>query len=219
MTRRTFSALTMAAWFSLIAGQTVAQTGLPTAPPTSLPQGPAAVDSDAQPTLDDDKATIVAGEKWLALLDTGKFGAAWDVSSAHLKSVVTRQKWVTEIGKARKPFGKLTTRKAERFARAHSLPDAPEGDYSIVEFESKYANGSVRPSGSSGCSTRTAKPGASRAISFVSGNTACSPQCSLPIHAPRSIARSPNIRPTASSPRSCRRWRSRRPSTGGSPPM
>jgi hypothetical protein len=139
------SVLAMVVWFSLVADQTGAQTpapsGLPTAPPTSLPQGPAAVDSDTQPTLDDDKATIAAGEKWLALLDAGKFGAAWDVSSAHLKSVVTRQKWVTEIGKARKPFGKLETRKAERFARAHSLPGAPEGDYSIVEFESKYANG------------------------------------------------------------------------------
>src|SRR5258705_13328463 len=107
ITRRMLSVLAMAAWFSLVADQTGAQTpapsGLPTAPPTSLPQGPAAVDSDAQPTLDDDKATIDAGEKWLALLDAGKFGAPWDVPSAHLKSGVTREKWVREIGKARKP--------------------------------------------------------------------------------------------------------------------
>jgi len=145
MTRRTLALLAMAAGFSLVAAQTAAQTppptGLPMAPPATLPGSQTPIDSDEQPTPEDDKATIEAGAKWLALLDAGKFGTAWDVSSAHLKSVVTRQKWVTEIGKARKPLGKLTTRKAERFARAHSLPDAPEGDYSIVEFESTYANG------------------------------------------------------------------------------
>ena len=141
MMRRMLALLAMVAWCTLVATHTAAQTGLPAAPPATLPESPTAVDADAQPTLADDKATIEAGEKWLALLDAGKFGAAWDVSSAHLKSVVTRQKWVTEIGKARKPFGKLATRKAERFARAHSLPGAPEGDYSIVEFDSTYANG------------------------------------------------------------------------------
>ena len=145
MTRRTLALLAMAAGFSLLAGQTAAQTppptGLPIAPPATLPGSQAPIDSDEQPTLEDDKATIEAGAKWLALLDAGKFGAAWDVSSAHLKSVVTRQKWVTEITQVRKPLGKLRTRKAEKFARAHSLPGAPDGDYSIVEFESVYANG------------------------------------------------------------------------------
>jgi hypothetical protein len=151
--------LTMAAWFPLVAAQTPAQpqgppglpqqpparlpqgpTGLPQMPPATLPGGPAAVEEDVQPTPEDDKDTIEAGAKWLALLDEGKLGTAWDVSSAYLKSVVSRKKWVTEIGKARKPLGKLATRKVGRFARAHSLPGAPEGDYSIVEFDSTFAN-------------------------------------------------------------------------------
>jgi uncharacterized protein DUF4019 len=137
MTRRMLL-LAMAAWCSLAA----AQPALPPAtPPAVSPGSPAAPDSDEQPTLGDDKDTIEAARKWLALLDAGKFGVAWDASSAHLKSVVTRQKWVTEITKARKPLGKLRTRKPEKFARAHSLPGAPDGDYSIVEFESVYANG------------------------------------------------------------------------------
>jgi hypothetical protein len=133
-----FAVLSMAAWFSLAAAQPALP---PTTPPPASSATPAASDSNEQPTLGDDKDTIEAAQKWLALLDAGKVGAAWDVSSAHLKSVVTRQKWVTEITKARKPLGKLRTRKAEKFARAHSLPGAPDGDYSIVEFESVYANG------------------------------------------------------------------------------
>jgi cytoskeletal protein RodZ len=131
----------MAAWCSLVAAQSTEQPAAPPAtPPAASPPSSATADSD-QPTLVEDKATIEAAEKWLALLDAGKAGIAWDASSAHLKSVVTRQKWVTEITKTRKPLGKLGTRKAEKFARSHSLPGAPEGDYSIVEFESVYANG------------------------------------------------------------------------------
>src|SRR6266481_153049 len=111
MTPRVLALLAMAAWFSLVADQTEEQTpappALPKAPPSALPNSLAAADSDSQPTMLDDKATIEAAEKWLALLDASKFGTAWDASSAHLKSVVTRQKWMTEIAKTRKPYGKL----------------------------------------------------------------------------------------------------------------
>ena len=146
MTNRLLLILAVSAWFSAVAAQPVAPPALPpnasaTPSPAAAPGQPPAVDPGAQPTLGDDKDTIAATQKWLALLDAGKMGAAWDVSSAHLKSVVTRQKWVSGIGSARKPFGKIVSRKPEKFARAHSLPGAPDGDYSIVEFESVFANG------------------------------------------------------------------------------
>ncbi len=134
MTLRILIVLAAAACFSQVAAQ-------PAAPPAAAPGPPAAAEPDVQPTLGDDKDTIEATRKWLALLDAGKAGAAWDVASPYLKSVVKRQKWVTEINSARKPFGKFTSRKAEKFARAHSLPGAPDGDYSIIEFESVFANG------------------------------------------------------------------------------
>jgi hypothetical protein len=103
--------------------------------------GPPQTDTPAQPTLVDDKETIAATGKWLGLLDAGKAGAAWDISSSYLKSVVSRQKWVTEINAARKPFGKLKQRTPTRFARSHSMPGAPDGDYSFIELESVFLNG------------------------------------------------------------------------------
>ncbi len=135
MTLRILVTLMVAAWFSPLAAQTAAP------PPASPPDEPPAADTANMPTLQDDKDTIAASEKWLKLLDTGKVGAAWDVSSAYLKSVVTRQKWVEGIGRARKPFGKIDKRTAGKFARAHSMPQAPDGDYAILEFDSVYANG------------------------------------------------------------------------------
>jgi hypothetical protein len=135
-------ALAAAAWCTPAAAQPATPPSAP-APPaavTPTPGVPPVLES-AQPTLGDDKETIAAAYKWLTLLDTGKAGVAWDVASAHLKSVVTRRKWVEGIGEMRKPFGKPDARKAEKFARSHQLPGAPAGDYSIIEFQTEFANG------------------------------------------------------------------------------
>ena len=42
---------------------------------------------------------------------------------------------------ARKSLGKLETRTAERFARSHQLPGAPEGDYAIIDYTARFAQG------------------------------------------------------------------------------
>ena len=105
----------------------------PTAPPTSPPA--------EQPTPRDDRDSIDAGIKWLALVDSGKAGAAWDLASKQLQSAVTRDKFVAAIRDVRKPLGKVEGRTAERFARAHQLPGVPEGDYVIIEYKVRFAKG------------------------------------------------------------------------------
>ena len=113
-------ALTASAWCTSAAAQPAARRGV--APAVTPAPGVPPVLESAQPTAGDDKETIGAAYKWLTLLDGGKAGAAWDVASAHLKSVVTRKKWVEGIVEMRKPFGKPDARKAEKFARSHQLP-------------------------------------------------------------------------------------------------
>jgi Protein of unknown function (DUF4019) len=127
------------AWLAVAVAQTAPSAT--TAPPPAATGAPPSADDPVQPTMRDDKETIAASEKWLALLDTDKAGQAWDASSQLLKSQVTRKKWIAGIADMRKPFGKLASRTGEKFARTHSLPGAPEGDYSIIEFTSKFANG------------------------------------------------------------------------------
>ena len=103
--------------------------------PTLPPQEP------AQPTIRDDRESIDAGMKWLALIDSGKAGAAWDLSSQQLKSAVTRDKFVAGMRDARKPYGKLEARTPERFARSHQMPGVPDGDYVLIEYKARFANG------------------------------------------------------------------------------
>jgi Protein of unknown function (DUF4019) len=128
-------------WFALATAQPAPPAATSAVPPAVQSGAPPTAADPVQPTMRDDKETIVASEKWLALLDGGKAGAAWDASSAQLQQQVTRKEWIAGISDVRKRFGKFSSRKAEKFARSHSLPGAPEGDYSIIEFESTYANG------------------------------------------------------------------------------
>ena len=142
MTR--FVALIVASCVALaLAPMASAQTAPPStqAPPTAPPTAPPGEPPPSSPTLGDDMDTIKAGKAWLALLDAGKAGAAWDVASKRLQNAVKRATFVTEIRRVRKPLGKLESRTEVKFARAHDLPGVPSGDYAIVEFDAKYANG------------------------------------------------------------------------------
>ncbi|HEX9301987.1 MAG TPA: DUF4019 domain-containing protein [Casimicrobiaceae bacterium] len=116
-----------------------AQTPAASTPPAT--QAPPTEPPPEQPTLGDDKDTIEAGQKWLALIDAGKADAAWDSASKQLQSVVKRDKFVAEMRDVRKPLGKLASRTAVKFARAHDLPGAPAGDYAIVEYDVNFAGG------------------------------------------------------------------------------
>jgi hypothetical protein len=105
------------------------------------PASPAENDPANQPTLGDDKDVIEAGKKWLSLIDDGHYDQTWDLASPILKNKVTKQEWNKGLRDIRKPLGKLVSRSPEKFARAHSLPGAPDGDYVIVEYLSTFANG------------------------------------------------------------------------------
>jgi hypothetical protein len=128
-----------AAWASGATAQGLAPGAPTTAPPAATPP-PTAPQGD-QPTLSDDRNAIAAGTKWLALIDSGKAGAAWDLSSKQLQSTVTRAKFITAMRDARKSLGKLEERTAERFARSHQLPGAPDGDYALIEYTARFAKG------------------------------------------------------------------------------
>ena len=132
----------LAAGFVAFAPAAFAQAPAPTAPsaaPAASP--PPASPQGEQPTLRDDREAIDAGMKWLALIDSGKAGAAWELSSKQLQSAVTRGKFIAAMRDARKPLGKLEERTAERFARSHQLPGAPDGDYVIIEYTARFPKG------------------------------------------------------------------------------
>lgn len=76
---------------------------------------------------------------WLALIDEGKYAEALDQADPHLRESIERQAWVDGLTQVRKPLGQADSRRLLRLFATTLLPEAPEGDYVVVNFRTRYA--------------------------------------------------------------------------------
>lgn len=79
-----------------------------------------------------------AAEKWLTLVDAGKYDESWAEMSAPFKSEVSRRKWKNTIGEIRKPLGKVSVRQLKFAEYAKELPGAPEGEHVVAHFGTSF---------------------------------------------------------------------------------
>lgn len=98
----------------------------------------AAVSVPARAQDSPEKAAQAAAEKWLAVVDAGNYGQAWDEAASAFKAALTKEQWIDAVGKARGVFGKLESRKALGARLVHELPKAPPGDYVVLHYEAKF---------------------------------------------------------------------------------
>ncbi|MDH3450967.1 MAG: DUF4019 domain-containing protein [Gammaproteobacteria bacterium] len=85
-----------------------------------------------------EEAATRAALAWLALVDATQYGASWEEAAALLKNQVTTADWVKAVAAARKPMGDLVTRKLSSATYATSLPGAPDGEYVVLQFETRF---------------------------------------------------------------------------------
>jgi hypothetical protein len=52
-----------------------------------------------------------------------------------------RAKWEATIQAARGPVGIVVSRKIRTVAFARSLPNAPDGEYVVIQFDTRFQNG------------------------------------------------------------------------------
>ena len=96
-----------------------------------------------QPLLADEaaeKAAQAAAEKWLALVDQGQYAESWQTAAAYFKNAVPEQQWLQSMKGARKPLGKLLSRKLLRSTFTTSLPGAPDGQYVVIQYSTSFEN-------------------------------------------------------------------------------
>ncbi|MGA7577000.1 MAG: DUF4019 domain-containing protein [Desulfobaccales bacterium] len=89
------------------------------------------------------KDALAAAENWLALIDNGEYAKSWADAAPYLKKVITEAEWVQKMQEVRKPLGKPVSRKVKSETPKTSLPNAPEGQYIVIEFETSFANGKM----------------------------------------------------------------------------
>lgn len=80
------------------------------------------------------------GEAWLALIDNRKYAESWSEASTYFRSRVPREQWVNMVKGARSPLGDVKSRTLKNATAAKSLPGAPDGDYTVLRYETSYQN-------------------------------------------------------------------------------
>jgi hypothetical protein len=87
-----------------------------------------------------EKLAVTAAEKWLAAVDAEKYAESWQEAATLFKNAVTKEQWEQSMQAARKPLGKLVSRKVKTATYAKALPGAPDGEYVVIQFETVFAN-------------------------------------------------------------------------------
>jgi hypothetical protein len=89
---------------------------------------------------DSEKAAAAAAEKWLILVDEGKYAESWNQASDYFKQNVRQDQWEQALQGVRKPLGKLVSRQVAGASYKTSLPGAPDGEYVVIEFKTSFEN-------------------------------------------------------------------------------
>ncbi|MGH7942073.1 MAG: DUF4019 domain-containing protein [Limisphaerales bacterium] len=86
------------------------------------------------------KEAVEAAQKWLEGIDAGQYAQSWQDASAAFQTAVSEQIWASELSADRKPLGGLESRKLASSRYATQLPDAPDGQYVVMQFDTSFAN-------------------------------------------------------------------------------
>lgn len=101
-----------------------------------------ACSKEADNTAAVEKASTAA-EKWIALVDAGAYAESWNEASSLFKANVTAEEWEGAMQSLRAPLGRVIVRRMKTAEYKTSLPGAPDGEYVVIQFDTKFENKSA----------------------------------------------------------------------------
>lgn len=78
--------------------------------------------------------------KWLAMVDGGQYQESWERAASLFKQQVNAEQWSQALAAARTPLGALVSRQLLSADYETSLPGAPDGEYVILQFQTRFKN-------------------------------------------------------------------------------
>lgn len=93
----------------------------------------AATASEAQ------SASVSAAREWVALIDRQNWNESWNAAASLFKSQLSQAAWASTIKPVRQPLGAVSARAFKSVVKSKSLPNAPAGDYEIIEFATDFS--------------------------------------------------------------------------------
>lgn len=88
----------------------------------------------------DVRPASAAAESWLQLVDAGRYGASWEAGAITFKAALGKASWETAVQQARGSVGGLVKRKIRSARHATNLPNAPQGEYVVIQNDVNFEN-------------------------------------------------------------------------------
>ena len=85
-------------------------------------------------------AAIQAAESWLQLVDEDAYQQSWSEAAEFFRKNVSQEQWRNALEGARKPLGKMLSRKVKASIYTTEAPGAPDGQYVIIQFDTSFEN-------------------------------------------------------------------------------
>lgn len=83
-------------------------------------------------------AAVAAAERWLGMIDSGKYGESWDEAAAMFRGAVPRDQWQRQLEALRQPMGARLSREVASKAYRTTMPGAPDGKYVVIQFRASF---------------------------------------------------------------------------------
>ena len=99
-----------------------------------------ALHAQAPATPKPEDAAKTAATPWLALLDGAKYTESWNAAAPIIQKLVPLARWNNAMTAVRAPFGKVVSRTLKDAKFTVSMPGAPDGQYVILRYDTKFEN-------------------------------------------------------------------------------
>jgi hypothetical protein len=82
-----------------------------------------------------------AAVAWLAVVDAGRYDQSWDTAAEYFRDKMPKAQWETMLSSVRGKVGNVVSRKETSVQYARDLPQAPAGEYVVIQYSTRYENG------------------------------------------------------------------------------
>ena len=89
---------------------------------------------------DKEQTAVLAAEKWLRMVDEGKYSDSWQEAAEYFRNAINQEQWNQSLRAVRKPLGKIVARQMKTATYTTSLPGAPDGEYVVIQFDTSFEN-------------------------------------------------------------------------------
>ena len=80
-----------------------------------------------------------SAKSWLALVDAGSYSQSWKDASTLFRNRISDADWAQAVKPARESYGAVVSRERTGIDLVKALPGAPDGDYAVISFKTKFA--------------------------------------------------------------------------------